>query len=369
MSGLVLLYGATGYIGQLLARRFQAHAAQTGIQLVLGGRDPAKLAALSRSLDGVRWRDFPLEDPDEIEEALHGVAVVLNAAGPFSRTAEPVMDACLRKRVHYLDLSGEWRVFAAAMDRSSAAAAAGIMLMPGVGFTIVAGDCLMGLAASRVADAVSLRLAFSSPTIVAPGTALTAAASLEPLGLSRRDDKLVGAPLGRVTRAFDFGGGLKNATLINLPELLTGEFTTGVRRIETYLEVTQLQRLACIGAGAAMAVVGAEPIRQLAEAFAGMGTPEPTLTARRAARYDLVVEATDPWRRVRTFRARTLDGYSVTLATAPHIVQRVLDRVWRPGFQTPAAVFGCDFFFQELNCAALDPTLQTTESSSAEVRR
>jgi short subunit dehydrogenase-like uncharacterized protein len=227
----------------------------------------------------------------------------------------------------------------------------------------------MLLAASQVEEAVSLRLAFSSPAVVAPGTAITAAASLEPYGLSRRDDRLVGAPLGRMTRAFDFGKGLTNATLINLPELVTGEFTTGVRRIETYLEVTQLQRLACIGAAAAMAVVGTEPLRQIAEAVADMGTPEPTLTARRAARYDLVVEATDRWRRLTTFRARTLDGYSVTLATAPYIVKQVLDGAWQPGFQTPAALLGGDFFFQELNCAALDPTLIRTESSGAEVRR
>jgi saccharopine dehydrogenase (NAD+, L-lysine-forming) len=365
MSGAVLLYGATGYTGRLLARRFKARnavAGNTQVELVLGGRDPVRLQALREAIRDVRCVDFPLEDADEIDQALKGVDLVLNAAGPFGHTAIPLMDACVRRRVHYLDLSGEWRTFVEAMNRSAAAVAAGVMLMPGVGFTVVAGDCLMRHAFNQVKDAVSLRLACSWPSVVSAGTRATATTSLEPLALVRRDGELAGVPLGQVTRAFDFGRGLTNATLIGLPEVLTGAFTTGVRTIETYTEVTALQRLGFVGATAAMTSLGPGPVRQLAQSIAAAGAPEPSLEARKTARYDMVVETTDPWRRVRTFRMRTLDGYSVSLAVAPHIVGEVIGGAWRPGFQTPAGLLGCDFFFNnrparrrvQLNCAELD---------------
>jgi short subunit dehydrogenase-like uncharacterized protein len=67
--------------------------------------------------------------------AIKDVAVVLCAAGPFSTTSRPVADACLRSRVHYLDITGEIDVFEALAARDAEAKARGIMLLPGVGST------------------------------------------------------------------------------------------------------------------------------------------------------------------------------------------------------------------------------------------
>ena len=92
MTGSILLYGATGYTGKLIAREARAK----GASAVLAGRNPNMLKAVAKGLD-LPWRTFDLADRAKLDAALKGVSVVLNAAGPFSATARPIADACLGK--------------------------------------------------------------------------------------------------------------------------------------------------------------------------------------------------------------------------------------------------------------------------------
>jgi short subunit dehydrogenase-like uncharacterized protein len=89
----LLVYGANGYTGGLIARR----AAATGVPAVLAGRNGDAVAALAAEL-GRDHRVFALDDAPAVERALSGITVVLNCAGPFSRTAAPLVKACLRAR-------------------------------------------------------------------------------------------------------------------------------------------------------------------------------------------------------------------------------------------------------------------------------
>jgi uncharacterized protein YbjT (DUF2867 family) len=84
--GTLMIYGATGYTGRLAAE----HAAAAGLDLILGGRNTTRLAAQANRL-GVSHRAFDLDDDAAAAAALADVAVVLNCAGPFMRTAEPLM--------------------------------------------------------------------------------------------------------------------------------------------------------------------------------------------------------------------------------------------------------------------------------------
>lgn len=84
MTGSALIYGATGYIGALCARR----AAAAGLRPVLADRNAEALAALGDEL-GVPTRAFGLDHPAATGTALTGIAVVLNCAGSFHRTATP----------------------------------------------------------------------------------------------------------------------------------------------------------------------------------------------------------------------------------------------------------------------------------------
>jgi len=52
-------------------------------------------------------RPASVDDPASLDRALKGVAAVINCAGPFARTAAPVIEAALRARIPYLDVAAE----------------------------------------------------------------------------------------------------------------------------------------------------------------------------------------------------------------------------------------------------------------------
>src|SRR5688500_16211155 len=131
-----LIYGATGYTGQLVAQL----AAEYGMTPVLAARSAA-VADLAGAL-GLEHRVFSLDQPADIDHALAGIHVVVHCAGPFIHTSKPMADACIRNRVHYVDITGEIEVFEALHARDAEARAAGITLMPGSGFDVVPSDCL-----------------------------------------------------------------------------------------------------------------------------------------------------------------------------------------------------------------------------------
>jgi saccharopine dehydrogenase (NAD+, L-lysine-forming) len=349
MTGRVLLYGATGFTGRMLAARL----ARAGIDLMLGGRDPAKLAGVADVVERP-FRAFGLDRPAPIEAAVGDVNVVLNAAGPFTETAPAMMDACVRRGVHYLDLAGEWSVFSRAQDLSPAAAAAGVMLMPGVGFTLVASDCLMALAVDRAPGAAFLRVGLSRPLVMSRGTAVAAGRLFEPWALTRRGGALCASPLGERTHEFDFGFGLTEAVAVSMPDVVAGQHSTGIGDIEFYCEAGWVTRLAMRSAALIAPWTERRAWDRVAELASLAWPSDPPAEALESAGFVLVVEATDRWRRKKSVRMRTMDGYSVTAFTAPEIVRRVLSGAVAPGFQTPAGLYGGELIL-DLGCAYLEP--------------
>ena len=81
-SSRLLVYGATGYTGKLVA----AEAAERGIDIVLGGRDAEKLKAVAKPL-GFETRSVALHDGPRLRSALEDVA--------FGVSVEPGRLVCL----------------------------------------------------------------------------------------------------------------------------------------------------------------------------------------------------------------------------------------------------------------------------------
>ena len=132
-----LIYGANGYTGELVAREARAR----GHTPILAGRNHGAVSRLASEL-GLEFRAFALDDAAACDAGLAGVPLVLHCAGPFSRTSRPMVDACLRRRSHYLDVTGEIAVFEALAARGAEARSDGVMLLPGIGFDVVPTDCL-----------------------------------------------------------------------------------------------------------------------------------------------------------------------------------------------------------------------------------
>src|SRR5260221_8106783 len=116
-----MIYGANGYTGRLIAQQ----AVARGLQPVLAGRNYESVLSLAAKLD-LQAVSFGLQQPAQVAEHLRGFAAVLNCAGPFSQTAQLMMDACLVSRTDYLDITGEIAVIEAAAARHERAMQTGV---------------------------------------------------------------------------------------------------------------------------------------------------------------------------------------------------------------------------------------------------
>lgn len=333
----LMIHGATGYTGRLLARAAAAH----GLRPILAGRDAARLRAVAEPLR-LPYRVVAADDGRQQRDALRDVRVLLNAAGPFA-TAPPWHDACLEAGVHYLDVAGELAVFAALEQRDETARRREVMLMPGVGFLVVAADCLAAHVAARLPGARRLRIGTSRSLRLSRGSLKTMLTLVADGVTVRRDGVLTRVALGAVEHAFDYGDGPRRSTAMSMPELITAFRTTGVGTIDACVEVSAVER-AAFQLAARMAWLVRHPLAQVAlhtqaELLPEGPSPAPGDGAARA----VVVEAEDARGHVVGARLRTPEAYRFTAAAALAIAGRVLRGELQPGFQTPARVYGADF--------------------------
>ena len=226
---VILIYGVTGYTGQLVLDECLA----SGLRPVLAGRNSDAVKALADS-HGLEWRVAALDDAAALDACLAGAAVVIHCAGPFSRTSRPMADACLRTRVHYLDITGEIGVFEALAARDAEARVAGVMLLPGAGFDVVPSDCLAAHLQRRLPSATSLTLAFHGGTGLSRGTATTMAENAGSPGAIRRGGCIVPVPPAWRSRVIDFGDKPRMTATIPWGDVSTAFHSTGIPDIEVY---------------------------------------------------------------------------------------------------------------------------------------
>jgi short subunit dehydrogenase-like uncharacterized protein len=94
MNRAILIYGANGYTAELIIGLAIAERAVP----ILAGRSEEKLAALAKRHKLLK-RVFALDDSGIVAKNLAGVAVVLNCAGPFPRTAMAMTETARFNRV------------------------------------------------------------------------------------------------------------------------------------------------------------------------------------------------------------------------------------------------------------------------------
>ncbi len=337
----LLIYGANGYSGELVARR----AVECGLRPVLAGRRLEPLAALAAEL-GVPARAFALDDPAAVDAGLAGATVLLSCAGPFTRTAGPLAAACLRLRAHYLDITGEVAVFAALAGLDAQARAAGVMLLPGAGFDVVPTDCLAAHLRHRLPGATHLRLAFQPGGKASRGTALSTLEAAGSQGMIRRDGVLTPVPLGHRTIRVDFGRGATRAIAIPWGDVFTATVTTGIPNVEVYIGVPWAIRAAVRVARLMAPLLRLRRVQRLLAARIRAGAPGPSAEARRRGRSLVWGEATDAAGRKVTSRLVVPEGYELTRLSAVALAQRALAGEAPAGFQTPAGVYGRDLILE-----------------------
>jgi short subunit dehydrogenase-like uncharacterized protein len=337
----VLIYGANGYTAGLIVRE----AAVRGLPAVLAGRNAPAIEELARHAK-MDHRIFALDDSAAVDAGLKDISVVLNCAGPFTRTAKPMADACLRYGVHYLDITGEISVFEALAARDAEARATGVMLLPGAGFDVVPSDCLAAHLKRRLPSATKLALGFQAIGRFSRGTATTMAENLSRGGAIRRGGVLTPVPAAWRTRTIDFGRGPVRAMTIPWGDVSTAYHSTGIPDIEVYLAASSSQVLV----GRLLRwfgwLAGSGPVQAYLKRRIQAGPPGPTDEERARGQSLLWGEATDAANNRVVSRLRGPEGYTLTMLAAVAVVARVLAGQAPPGFQTPSLAYGPDFVLE-----------------------
>lgn len=343
MQHQLLLYGANGYTGKLIARL----SAGYGLTPILAGRNEAVIKPLAEEL-GLPYRVFSLEDKVPLQKALQEVKLVLHAAGPYIFTAKQMIEACLETGVHYIDINGDISVFEMIKKYDDAAKEKHIMLMPGAGFDVVPTDCIALQLKNKMPDATHLKLAFASiGGGLSHGTAITMAGKLGEGGAARENGVIVKKPLGQKAMWIDFsspssGNRANKFFVMSIPwgDVSTAYNTTGIPNIEVYTGIKpKIFRILKLQ-GAFNWLLRTNFIRNIIRKKIKARPAGPS-DEQRLKSSSLV------WGEVRNAAGKTLraaiscqDGYTLTAHSSLLISKKILEGDFKPGYQTPAGCYG-----------------------------
>ena len=310
----LLIYGATGYTGRMAAE----WAKMQGLRFEIAGRNHVRLSELAAQLD-VPFRVFDTDA--NAAGSLSGIAVLLNFAGPFAHTAEPLMRACIEAGIDYLDITAEINIYRLAERLGAEAASQHVMLLPGVGWDVVPTDSLAVHVAKRVEQPFALSIALQVPGSMSRGSALSVSEIIGAGVLARVDGELLATP-DATPRHFDFGEGPVLCMPLSFGDLVTGWHSTGIPNIAMFVHIS----------GDAFAD---GDLSQLPDG--------PTQAQRQAYPARAVVEIIDIDGAIARSVIQTVNGYSYTPLAAVEAARRVLEGERLLGFATPANVFGGGF--------------------------
>ncbi|WP_028117405.1 saccharopine dehydrogenase family protein [Ferrimonas senticii] len=152
----LIVYGATGFTGQLICRYLQQHY-HGQVRWAIAGRNADKLAQLHQQLqlgDEVSCISASADSPEQLQQLVAQTKAVIAVAGPYQRYGEPLLAACAHSGTHYLDLCGEPAWMRQMIDKYHAVAAdSGAVIVHSCGFDSIPSDLgvyqLQQLALSR----------------------------------------------------------------------------------------------------------------------------------------------------------------------------------------------------------------------------
>ena len=162
----VVLYGATGFVGQQTVDYFaqQPDVKASGLRWALAGRSKARLEQVRQACGGAAKSGVVVAaagDTKALDALAKSTRVVLSTAGPFALYGSALVAACVKHGTHYVDITGETPWAAEMIAKHHAKAAEdGTRIIPFCGFDSVPSDIgtwLMTQAMQQRHDAATAR--------------------------------------------------------------------------------------------------------------------------------------------------------------------------------------------------------------------
>lgn len=331
-----MVYGAYGYTGKLLVHE----ALNSNMTPIVAGRDAKKIHILAQS-SGLEPRTFKLEDAATF---LEDVELVVNCAGPFSKTFAPMVQACVSTGTHYLDITGEVSVFEQAKLLDKQAKDAKIVICPGAGFDVVPTDCLALKLKQKMPEALELELGFDGLKTPSAGTAKTVVENLFKGSLIRESGKIKTIPPGSDIKKIDFGNGERLAMAIPWGDISTAYTTTSIPNIKVYTPTSKAQLKILKKMTKISKLLEKHWSQKLLCKLVDWKVKGPDKAKREK-------ETSFVWGMVRdvkgnelSARIRTTNGYTIAAIAPVYIVQRLLSSSKiEYGYTTPAQLMGPEF--------------------------
>lgn len=312
----LLIYGATGYTGKIIATR----AKELNIDFEIAGRDPDKTQKLAREL-AVDYHIFEVDSPYAWKKALEGKQVLINAAGPFKFTAGHAMKACLKADVHYLDISAEMDTYRLAQSLDREAREAGLQLISGAGL-FVSYDALVVHLSKLVAEPEYLKVGFRHYGGFSKGSVLSSK-NIADLGiLVRKNGEIVSDP-NPTSKMFSFGNEEVECMPTPLGGIIISYKSTGIPNIEEFFSLKL-------------------PANELADLTFENRPDGPTLEERAAGRNGISAELTGKDGKVVKAYVDAPSGYDLTPLSVVAVAHRILNGDFKEGYQSPGSAYGED---------------------------
>ena len=241
-AGRVLVYGAAGHTGRFVVDELL----RRGLTPVLAGRSADRLSAVAPRHPALERRVVGLDDPDLLRQAVAGVGVVINCAGPFLDTAVPLARAAVEAGAHYLDVTAEQTVVQELYRELDAPARdAGVAVVPAMAFYGGLADLLVtaALDGDSRADEVEVAIGLDRwwPTA---GTRATGARNTA-TRLVIRDGVLTALASPAPTGTWSYPAPLGTQPVVQLPfsEVITIDHHLDIGELRSYLNTAPLDDL------------------------------------------------------------------------------------------------------------------------------
>ncbi|KAI8083977.1 saccharopine dehydrogenase [Gilbertella persicaria] len=143
----IVVFGATGFTGALTCE-YLAEIKDKDLSWALAGRTLSKLektrdrlVELDPSLKSLNLLIADTNQPETLDEALSQTRVVISTVGPYTKYGTPLVEACLRQKTHYVDLTGEYGWTKYIIEQhDKEAKEKHVMIVPSCGFDSVPSD-------------------------------------------------------------------------------------------------------------------------------------------------------------------------------------------------------------------------------------
>ena len=144
----IVIWGATGFVGRLVADHLTGEYTPAELTVALGGRNETALKDLAHRLstDHEDWDDIPIilgdaTDKASLNDLAERTTVVCTTVGPYTKYGTPLVEACIDAGTDYCDLTGEITWIREMIDRyHDKAVEADVRIVHSCGFDSIPAD-------------------------------------------------------------------------------------------------------------------------------------------------------------------------------------------------------------------------------------